>query len=140
MTTIAQGEIRYTFAALLPKVTFGNSDATQPGPGAYVAGGNVPNPAANIGTRPDTATSAAGGPISAVSVNRDGSVIGSNGAGGKTAIAAETHGELVPFNTKPKPLAASSPASAKTMPLSPKALGWIGGIALAVGLFWFFGR
>ncbi len=131
MTTIAQGSVENFFVALLPRVAFGNEDARTPG--ASFGVGTVSNPFSNTVTHPDYQTIIDGGLIRQVSVNRDGSVVGSNARGGQVVIASEKRQELVPFNATPKPCSASLPGAQALKQLSPKAIGWTAAISLLAG-------
>ncbi len=130
MTTIAQGSVENFFVALLPRVAFGNEDARTPG--ASFGVGTVSNPFSNTVAHPDYAT-LEGGLLTTVSVNRDGSVVGSNARGGQVMIASEKRQELVPFNAIPKPFSASLPGAQALKQLSPKAIGWTAVISLLAG-------
>lgn len=134
MITIAEGEVKNFFYPVLPAVRFGNTDPFLTA-GASFGDGNPVKSVGNVSTRSDIQTVSEGGPVRAVVLNRDGSVVGSNAAGGQVSIAAEKRGELVPFNTTPKPLASVQPADAQQKPLDLKTLAWIAGVTVAIGVY-----
>src|SRR6266568_3304138 len=114
--TIAQGEVTYTFASLLPALPFsGDGSLVFPRPRQVTLVPYRSNPLSNTFAKPDTEILANGGPIRSVTINRDGSVKASNSAG-TISVAAEKRPELVPFNQTPMPLAGAEMITAGEVP------------------------